>query len=189
MTKWIESLMNICGQDFFVKILVIGRTIGANRTQSYARIARALARARLDFWVTCITLCWFLSRIARINTDFFVYFSPSRDDEGCTLEAFSIILFCASKLAPSEYLKTSPTVACSSSLRPPSSARLSTYGAQERAKTLLRSLRKDPLQLPQEGRNQIWWYKHYLRIPQGLAWAVADCAFALCVTKNNWCKQ
>jgi len=41
-----------------------------------------------------------------LTTDFFVYFSPSRDDEGCTLEAFSIILFCASKLALSEYLQT-----------------------------------------------------------------------------------
>jgi len=49
----------------------------------------------------------------------------------------------------------------------------------QRAKTLLRSLRKDSLQLPRDGRNQIWWYKHYLRIPQGLAWAVADCALAL----------
>jgi len=42
--------------------------------------------------------------ISWINSDF--YFSPSRDDEGCTLEAFSIILFCASKLALNEYLQT-----------------------------------------------------------------------------------
>jgi len=57
----------------------------------------------------------FEPQISRIFTDF--HFSPSRDDEGCTLEAFSIILFCASRLAPSEYLKPSPTIACSSSLR------------------------------------------------------------------------
>ena len=74
--------------------------------------------------------------------DFFVYFSPSRDDEGCTLEAFSIILFCASKLALSKYLQTLADY------------RLLIISTQ-RAKTLLRSLRKDPLQLPQEGRNQI----------------------------------
>ena len=64
--------------------------------------------------------------------DFFVYFSPSRDDEGCTLEAFSIILFCASKLALSEYLQTLADY------------RLLIISTQ-RAKTLLRSLRKETM--------------------------------------------
>ena len=68
----------------------------------------------------------------------FVYFSPSRDDEGCTLEAFSIILFCASKLALSEYLQTLADY------------RLPIISTQ-RARTLLRSLRKAPSNSPKRG--------------------------------------
>ncbi len=101
--------------------------------------------------------------ISWINSDF--YFSPSRDDEGCTLEAFSIILFCASKLALSKYLQNLADY------------RLLIISTQ-RAKTLLRSLRKVTMR-----------YNDFLYQASALSVAVADCAFALCVTKNNWCKQ
>jgi len=104
-------------------------------------------------------------------------------------ETLSIILFWASELAQSEYLKPSPTIVCSSSLRKEPRRSFGAY-----AKTPSNSPKRGEIKFDDTNiicATRRAWREQSQTAPflRSVGAQASRARRSLCVTKNNWCNQ